>query len=613
MLTLSAASTTLSRPRNIQLSWRTFKISRSSRTICTLPRIPILEAIASHDPRSTAVVQPSAGQRFTYGELLRDVALAKDRLNMSAKGGSLNGKAVCFMMGRSYNYVGAQRSVYFFNPIQALIMRGNLVTLLSILANQSIAVPLSATFPVTELRYLLHKCQASIFLCEEGLAPKGLDTVSVESFIEKSEGSPVVNDVKWDDATKIEGGLMLFTSGTTSRPKGVLLPQSALTAQCQSLIHAWKYTRDDYLLHILPLHHIHGILNALLAPLFSGSSVEFMSTFNSTAVWERLATSYLPTAKRKTSYKERVTFLTAVPTMYSHLLSRYQELPPAIRSAAKEALSPKNLRLNISGSAALPTPLKSSWTKLSCGNVLLERYGMTEVGMALSCGLDFKDRVDGSVGWPLPFVEVRLVDIDTGEVIEPGHEIDRNGGEREGEIQLRGPTIFRGYWHSPEPSDEAFVQAVDGKGKWFKTGDIAIRKLVAGTGESEQEWAKGPMYFIKGRKSVDIIKIGGEKVSALEVERELLSLPQFLEAAVVGLPSETFGQIIAAVVVLNPSYIHQAGYAKTRNEIRTLLKEKLARHQIPQKIKVVTDSLPKNSMGKVNKKTLIELFFPAQI
>src|SRR5579862_8351387 len=117
--------------------------------------------------------------------------------------------------------------------------------------------------------------------------------------------------------------------------KGVLLPQSVLTAQCESLVHAWKYTRDDCLLHILPLHHIHGILNALLTPLSAGSSVEFMSTFNSTAVWERLATPYLPTANRKPGY-ERVTFLTAVPTMYSHLLSRYQELPPVVRSAAKE-------------------------------------------------------------------------------------------------------------------------------------------------------------------------------------------------------------------------------------------------------------------------------------
>lgn len=161
---------------------------------------------------------------------------------------------------------------------------------------------------------------------------------------------------------------------------------------------------------------------------------------------------------------------------------------------------------------------------LSGGNVLLERYGMTEAGMALSCGLNFNDRVDGSVGWPLPSVEVRLVDTTTHEVIEIGDELDVYGTEREGEIQLRGATLFQEYWRNAKATSEEFVQAEDAKGPWFKTGDVAVRRHVAGTGQSYQEWAKGPMYFIRGRKSVDIIKSGGEKISALEVERELLSL-----------------------------------------------------------------------------------------
>lgn len=192
--------------------------------------------------------------------------------------------------------------------------------------------------------------------------------------------------------------------------------------------------------------------------------------------------------------------------------------------AAKKALLPENLRLNISGSAALPTPTKAAWTELSGGNVLLERYGMTEVGMALSCGLDFKDRVDGSVGWPLPSVEARLVDTETSEIIQPGEETDANGKGREGEIQLRGPTIFQEYWRNPKATSEEFVEGEDGKGRWFKTGDIATRRHVEGIGQSDHDWAKGAMYFILGRKSVDIIKSGGEKISALEVERELLSL-----------------------------------------------------------------------------------------
>lgn len=156
--------------------------------------------------------------------------------------------------------------------------------------------------------------------------------------------------------------------------------------------------------------------------------------------------------------------------------------------------------------------------------MLLERYGMTEVGMALSCGLDFRDRVDGSVGWPLPSVQVRLVDSETNKVIPLGHEVEENGKEREGEIQLRGPTVFEEYWRNEKATSEEFVAADDGGGKWFKTGDVATRRLVDGAGQSEQDWAKGPMYFIRGRKSTDIIKSGGEKVSALEIERELLSL-----------------------------------------------------------------------------------------
>lgn len=303
-----------------------------------------------------------------------------------------------------------------------------------------------------------------------------------------------------------------------------MLPESVLTAQVQSLIKAWNYTSDDHLLHVLPLHHVHGTVNALLAPLFAGSTIEFLFPFNVTAVWERLASPFLPDDLRRRPSEAKVTFLTVVPTIYTRLLSSHSNLSAPLSEATKKAISPGVLRLNISGSAPLPTPTKAAWTELSSGNVLLERYGMTEVGMALSCGLDFKDRVDGSVGWPLPSVEVRLVNTETQEVIEIGAELDQDGKEIEGEIQLRGPTIFREYWANSKATSEEFVDGTDGKGPWFKTGDIATRKYVEGTGNSGQDWARGPMYFIRGRKSVDIFKTGGEKASALEIERELLSL-----------------------------------------------------------------------------------------
>lgn len=390
---------------------------------------------------------------------------------------------------------------------------------------------MSPSFPASELRFILNNSEARIVLASnrykskgEELLKDGVEKTPIFSIVEKRlEGRYTSLKPELVKTAGSAGGMMLFTSGTTSRPKGVLLPESALTAQSQSLIKAWNYAPSDHLLHVLPLHHIHGTINALIAPLFSGSTIEFMFPFHADAVWERLAEPFL-VPKDELVKREKITFFTVVPTIYNRLLSTISSMPEDIQTAVRKSISPENLRLNISGSAALPTPTKSAWTELSGGNVLLERYGMTEVGMALSCGLDNRDRVDGSVGWPLPLVEARLVDTETGQEILAGEEIDVNGKEREGEIQLRGPTVFQEYWKNETATTSEFVDSEDRKGKWFKTGDIALRRQVPEAGRSEQDWAKGPMYFIRGRSSVDIIKTGGEKVSALEVERELLSL-----------------------------------------------------------------------------------------
>ena len=225
---------------------------------------------------------------------------------------------------------------------------------------------------------------------------------------------------------------------------------------------------------------------------------------------------------------------------------------------------------------------------------------MTEVGMALSCGLEDSDRIDGSVGWPLPSVEARLVDPDTFETI-PESDLDRQG-----EIQLRGPTIFKGYWNNPEATAKEFTND-----RWFKTGDIAVRRHVPGAGVGKSgDWAKGPAYFILGRQSADIIKTGGEKVSALEIERELLSLPQISECAVVGLPSEAWGQKVAAVVVLSEAGKTggRGGKAWGAMDMRRALKGKLVMYKIPQDLKIV-EQIPRNAMGKVNKKELVKEIF----
>lgn len=364
---------------------------------------------------------------------------------------------------------------------------------------------------------------------------------------------------------------------------------------------AWEYTPADHLLHVLPLHHIHGTVNAILTPLLAGSTIEFMYPFNPDKVWRRLASPF--TSDPLTPATEKITFFTVVPTVYSRLLQTHRTLPDALKEPARDAVSPENMRLAISGSAALPTPVKKAWADLSRGNVLLERYGMTEVGMALSCGLDFGDRVDASVGWPLPSVEARLVDSDSGEVILPGEEIDAEGRERQGEIQLRGPTIFKEYWRNPAATASEFVDGEDGGGKWFKTGDVAVRRPVPSAPRA-QDWANGPMYFIMGRRSADIIKSGGEKVSALEVERELLSLPQVAEAAVVAVPSGKWGQKVGAVIILDREH----ATAWSPMDMRRALKDRLANYKIPQVLRVV-EHIPRNAMGKINKKTLVKEVF----
>lgn len=187
-------------------------------------------SIAGHDPESTAVIHSSTGRRFTYGELLQDVVLAKDSLNATTKRNNLKGKAVGFTAERTYDYVGTQENTSSFS-VQALILLRATVTLLSILANQSIAVPLAATFPAAELRYLLSECQASVFLfkpqndshdvlkaLKEELVTMEIGAVPIRGFSEKSEANPIVKELQWEDMTEAEGGIMLFTSGTTSRP-----------------------------------------------------------------------------------------------------------------------------------------------------------------------------------------------------------------------------------------------------------------------------------------------------------------------------------------------------------------------------------------------------------
>lgn len=349
--------------------------------------------------------------------------------------------------------------------------------------------------------------------------------------------------------------LMLYTSGTTSLPKGVVLTHGNLAAQVECLSEAWEWRQDDRALHVLPLNHTHGVVNILACALWNGAACEFAGGFDAARVWRRLASG-------------DITVLMAVPTIYSRLIAAWREAPQAVRAAWSGGAA--GLRLFVSGSAALPVPVLEEWRAIT-GHTLLERYGMTEIGMALSNPLH-GERRPGFVGAPLPGVEVRLV-------TEAGADV---AGCEPGELLVRGPGVFREYWGRPGATASAF--ASDG---WFRTGDLAARDDGA--------------FRILGRLSVDIIKSGGEKVSALEVEAVLRDHPDIADCAVVGLPDPEWGECVAAVVAMRgPSTV-------TLSALRDWARARLSAPKLPRRL-VTVPALPRNAMGKVVKPQLIQLF-----
>jgi malonyl-CoA/methylmalonyl-CoA synthetase len=305
---------------------------------------------------------------------------------------------------------------------------------------------------------------------------------------------------------------------------------------------------------VLPLHHVHGIINGVCSALAVHATCEVMPAFDAEATWARLASG-------------EITVFTAVPTIYSRLIASWSDASPAVQRARSEGAG--RARLMMSGSAALPAQILERWREIT-GHTLLERYGMTEIGMALSNPLD-GERRPGYVGVPLPGVDVRLVDED-GRSPE-----DRSPGE----LEVRGPAVFVEYWNRPVETKAAFR---DG---WFRTGDMAV--------------VENGYYRLLGRTSVDIIKTGGFKVSALEIEELLRTHPAIAECAVVGVPDDEWGERVSAAVEL------RSGSNLTLDALQTWAKPQLAPYKIPRALTTVS-SLPRNAMGKVIKPEVAGLF-----
>ncbi|MCX4652140.1 acyl-CoA synthetase [Streptomyces microflavus] len=348
--------------------------------------------------------------------------------------------------------------------------------------------------------------------------------------------------------------LIVYTSGTTGPPKGAVLPRRAVAASLDALEDAWGWTADDVLVHALPLFHVHGLILGVLGPLRRGGSLRHLRKFSPGAVARELASGG--------------TMLFGVPTMY-HRLAEVLDAPAggADRDALAGALA--GARLLVSGSAALPVH-DHERIAAATGRRVIERYGMTETLMNTGIRADGVPR-PGTVGPPLAGVELRLVEED-GSVL--------SGPEAIGEIQVRGPNLFTGYLNRPDATAAAHTE--DG---WFRTGDV-------GTVDEDG------YVTIVGRKATDLIKSGGYKIGAGEIENILLAHPGVREAAVTGEADPDLGErVVAWVVAADP------GSPPPAEELADHVAAQLAPHKRPRTVHYL-DALPRNDLGKIMKRSL---------
>ncbi len=466
---------------------------------------------------------------YTYGNLLETATRLAQ--NLVARTGGQPGP-VLYLMPSGFAYVAVQWAIWL---------------------SGGLAVPVHTAHTAEEIRYLLADTGARLLLYDRRFeALVAAATAQDPVGLAYEELAAATATAPLPDVAATADALMIYTSGTTGKPKGVVMSHEQIATQLESLTQAWGWTPADRILNVLPMHHVHGVINITCCALYNGATCEMQSGFDAAYVAGRLGSGTL-------------SLFMAVPTVYHKLIQYFDQLSAPEQQTWQQGM--QAMRLMVSGSAALPLSVLERWRQIS-GHTLLERYGMTETGMILSNPL-LGLRKPGYVGRPLPFVQVRIVDEQENEIREPGQP---------GELQVCGPTVFRRYWRKEEETRKAF------SGPWFRTGDI-VEIDAAGD------------YRILGRNSSDIIKSGGYKISALEIENEILECAGVKECAVVALPSEEWGELIAAAIT---------GTA-TIDAVKAWLSNRLAAYKTPRRW-IVTDTLPRNAMGKLLKPEIKKLF-----
>ena len=431
-----------------------------------------------------------------------------------------------------------------------------LLVYLAALRAGAVYLPLNSAYTASEIRYFLGDAEPTLFICRPESAAE-MQVVATEAGVPRvetlgsnGEGSlmeaaraqpPAFEDV---ERTRDDLAAILYTSGTTGRSKGAMLSHGNLASNAEVLRDNWRFTPEDRLLHALPIFHTHGLFVATNVTLMTGSSLIFLPTFNANEI-----VRLLPQA----------TVMMGVPTFYTRLLAR--------DDFGRDLVA--HIRLFVSGSAPLSAETHKEFGERT-GHAILERYGMTETNMNTSNPYD-GDRIPGAVGLPLPGVEIRIADPQTGQAVPDGEV---------GVIEIRGPNVFKGYWRMPEKTREEFRE--DG---FFISGDL---------GRIDD---RGYIWIVGRAK--DLIISGGFNVYPAEVEAAIEALPGVTECAVIGVPHADFGEGVVAVVTPKPGAILE------EKTILAALANELAKFKQPKRVFIATE-LPRNAMGKVQKKDLRE-------
>lgn len=436
-----------------------------------------------------------------------------------------------------------------------------MIAYLATLRLGAIVVPMNLAYRQREIEHMLSDAEPRLMVTEEAqlevlseVGEDGLSTVEELVLVEGldrwlADGTPTsTSPSAHRPIAGSDLALLMYTSGTTGPSKGARLTHDNILATVTGLLAAWDWSDQDTLLLTLPLFHTHGLIVGLTTALAAGATVRLHRKFEPTAVWAELLSG-------------EVDLFFGVPTLYRRLLDH------AAGHRARYDL--RHMRLLCSGSAPLSADVHETFRSVT-GQTLLERYGMTETGMNLSNPYA-GERRPGTVGTPLPGVSARIVDAEGCRVVE---------GEQ-GELEVRGGNVFDGYWRAPEKTRESFTSDESGQ-RWFCTGDLARCDPDNG-------------YFTLLGRSTELIISGGYNIYPREVEEVLCAFPGITEAAVVGVPSEEWGEVGIAYVVCTSSF--------ARDDLLAFCRRHIAAFKVPKEIRPI-EALPRNALGKVQKHRL---------